>query len=248
MTSDDDVAGCYDPAYEHDACGVAFVADLKRPASHRVVDLGLTALENLAHRGAFGADPGTGDGAGALVQLPHRLYAQVAGFDLPEAGGLRHRDGVPADRACGRPNRAMELVGDDRLRGGPRRARLARGAGRPRRRRARSPKRAAPSFSQVFLAPAPGRSGRGQPPLSGDALERRCFVVRKRVEHAALGVYFPSLSTRTIVYKGMLALPTAAGVLPGPHATSASRAGSPSCTRGSRPTRSRPGPWPIPTG
>ena len=86
MTRNDDVVGCYDPAFEHDSCGVAFVVDLERPASHRVVTLGLTALENLAHRGAFGADPGTGDGAGALIQLPHRLYSQVAGFDLPEPG------------------------------------------------------------------------------------------------------------------------------------------------------------------
>src|ERR1035438_10079449 len=86
MTRRDDVVGCYDPAFEHDSCGVAFVVDLERPASHRVVTLGLTALENLAHRGAFGADPGTGDGAGALIQLPHRLYSEVAGFDLPGPG------------------------------------------------------------------------------------------------------------------------------------------------------------------
>src|SRR5271157_4020255 len=86
MTTKQDAVGCYDPAYEHDSCGVAFVADLQRPASHRVVLLGLTALENLAHRGAFGADPGTGDGAGALVQVPHRLYREVAGFELPAPG------------------------------------------------------------------------------------------------------------------------------------------------------------------
>ena len=85
MVSRDNL-GCYDPAFEHDACGVAFVADLRHPASHRVVGLGLTALENLAHRGAFGADPGTGDGAGALIQIPHGLYREVAGFELPEPG------------------------------------------------------------------------------------------------------------------------------------------------------------------
>src|SRR5271165_1282937 len=87
MTTRQDAVGCYDPAYEHDSCGVAFVADLNRPASHRVVLVGLSALENLAHRGAFGADPNTGDGAGALVQVPHRLFAEVAGFDLPGPGG-----------------------------------------------------------------------------------------------------------------------------------------------------------------
>ena len=206
MTRTEDVVGCYDPAFEHDACGVAFVVDLERPASHRVVTLGLTALENLAHRGAFGADPGTGDGAGALIQLPHRLYSEVAGFDLPAPGsygtGMAF---LPCEARAAQ--RATDLV-----------SRLAceeglvvlgwrempvdlSAAGE-------GARAVAPRFSQVFLASAVG------PALVGDALERKCFVVRKRVEHAGSGVYFPSLSTRTIVYKGMLAPQQLRGFFP----------------------------------
>ena len=127
MTRNDDVVGCYDPAFEHDSCGVAFVVDLERPASHRVVTLGLTALENLAHRGAFGADPGTGDGAGALIQLPHRLYSQVAGFDLPEPGS--YGTGMvflPLRAARGSASHRCRFAGG--LRGRPRGPRMARGA------------------------------------------------------------------------------------------------------------------------
>src|ERR1700744_5504321 len=78
--------GLYDARFEHDACGVAFVAEMPRGASHKVVDLGLTALENLAHRGAFGADPDSGDGAGILIQMPGRFFAEVAGVALPAVG------------------------------------------------------------------------------------------------------------------------------------------------------------------
>src|SRR5580698_10121810 len=82
--------GLYDPAYEHDACGVGMVADLHGRPDHDIVDRGLTVLERLAHRGASGAAVNTGDGAGILVQIPHRFLvgaAQAAGFTLPDAGG-----------------------------------------------------------------------------------------------------------------------------------------------------------------
>ncbi len=82
--------GLYDPAYEHDACGVGMVADLHGRPDHDIVDRGLTVLERLAHRGASGAEVNTGDGAGILVQIPHRFLAaaaQAAGFTLPDAGG-----------------------------------------------------------------------------------------------------------------------------------------------------------------
>ena len=82
--------GLYDPAYEHDACGVGMVADLHGRPDHDIVDRGLTVLERLAHRGASGAEVETGDGAGILVQVPHRFLsraAEEAGFSLPEAGG-----------------------------------------------------------------------------------------------------------------------------------------------------------------
>jgi len=197
MTSEDNL-GCYDPAFEHDACGVAFVADLKRPASHRVVSLGLTALENLAHRGAFGADPDTGDGAGILIQIPHRLFSEVAGVELPEPG--HYATGMaflPAEEAAAR--HAVELVEamaqDEGLsvlawRQVPVELSAAGGGA----------KDSAPCFSQVFI-----KGGSAHSCSSGDALERQCFILRKRVEHEGLGIYFPSLSTRTFVYKGMLA-------------------------------------------
>ena len=82
--------GLYDPAYEHDACGVGMVADLHGRPDHDIVDRGLTVLERLAHRGASGAEVETGDGAGILVQIPHRFLsaaAREAGFSLPDAGG-----------------------------------------------------------------------------------------------------------------------------------------------------------------
>src|SRR5580698_8873459 len=82
--------GLYDPAYEHDACGVGMVADLHGRADHDIVDRGLTVLERLAHRGASGAEVETGDGAGILVQVPHRFLSAAvadAGFSLPARGG-----------------------------------------------------------------------------------------------------------------------------------------------------------------
>ena len=81
--------GLYDASYEHDACGVGMVADLHGRPDHDIVDKGLTVLERLAHRGASGAEASTGDGAGILVQVPHRFLvgaAEAAGFSLPDAG------------------------------------------------------------------------------------------------------------------------------------------------------------------
>ena len=82
-------AGLYDPRYEHDACGVGMVARLDNIATHEVVTRALAALENLEHRGASGADPLTGDGAGILMQMPDELLRAVAGFELPPARCLR---------------------------------------------------------------------------------------------------------------------------------------------------------------
>src|SRR6266568_403037 len=126
-------AGLYDPQFEHDACGVGFVADLSGRGGHDVVARALRVLCNLEHRGAQGGDPGTGDGAGILTQIPDEFFRASCGFELPEAGAY----------AAGQ--RGMEL-------------------------------------------------------------ERMAFCLRKRAEHEA-GVYFASLSARTIVYKGMLSAP-----------------------------------------
>ncbi|HVN67267.1 MAG TPA: hypothetical protein VMT55_02770, partial [Candidatus Sulfotelmatobacter sp.] len=76
--------GLYDPRYEHDSCGVGFIVDIKGRPSHQIVEQGLEILKRLAHRGAVGADPKTGDGAGILVQIPHEYYSTL--FDLPDPG------------------------------------------------------------------------------------------------------------------------------------------------------------------
>ena len=136
-----------------------------------------------------------------LIQIPHKLFSQVAGFELPAPGS--YGTGMAflprEDRLAGQ---AMELVGEIALSEGlevlgwrevPVELSVAGEGARAN----------APRFSQVFLKDGPAQHGRA--PRCGDALERQCFVVRKRVEHAEAGVYFPSLSTRTMVYKGMLA-------------------------------------------
>src|ERR1700710_2173562 len=79
--------GLYDPAFEHDACGVAFVADLHGRATHQIVSQALIALHNLDHRGAAGAEPSSGDGAGMTVQVPDRFLREVTDFALPAPGG-----------------------------------------------------------------------------------------------------------------------------------------------------------------
>ena len=80
--------GLYDPQFEHDACGVAFVATMTGVASHKIVEQGLEALRNLDHRGATGADPAAGDGAGILVQVPDAFLRRTTGIRLPEPGSL----------------------------------------------------------------------------------------------------------------------------------------------------------------
>jgi glutamate synthase (NADPH/NADH) large chain len=84
--------GLYDPAFEHDACGVAFVVDQHGRRSHELVEQGITALVNLDHRGASGAEVNTGDGAGILIQIPDGFYREVVGFDLPDVG--RYATGI----------------------------------------------------------------------------------------------------------------------------------------------------------
>jgi glutamate synthase (NADPH) large chain len=190
--------GLYDQAYEHDACGVGMVADLHGRPDHDIVDRGLTVLERLAHRGASGAEVETGDGAGILVQIPHRFLlgaARAAGFALPDAGGYAvglaflptDEDDALKARTVAEQTAAEEglsVLGWRRVPTEPEGlGKTARGA--------------MPLIEQVFLAP----SG---PKLDTMALERRAFVVRKRAEHAVDSVYFPSLSARTLVYKGML--------------------------------------------
>ncbi|GAB3362938.1 glutamate synthase large subunit [Amycolatopsis echigonensis] len=192
--------GLYDPAYEHDACGVAFVADLTGRRDHQIVAKALVALKNLEHRGARGAEPDTGDGAGLLIQVPDAFYREVAGFELPPEGSYAVGTAfLPKDeKRRGRAMTTIERIAaeeDMRVVGwrelpvdtahcGPTAA------------------QSMPHFTQLFLA---GRKNN----LDGLALERAAFCVRKRAEHELVedDVYFPSLSSRTIVYKGMLTEP-----------------------------------------
>ncbi|MDP9101664.1 MAG: glutamate synthase large subunit [Actinomycetota bacterium] len=191
-----DAQGLYDPAHEHDACGVAFVADVAGRVAHDTVEQGLTALRNLEHRGASGSEPDSGDGAGILVQVPDAFLRSVAPVELPPAGhyavGIAFLPTSP--RAAVDAQLAVErIAGEEGLavlcwRELPVRPAEA-GVGPT----ARS---TMPVLRQVFLVPAAGD-------LSPYALERRAYVTRKRCEHEA-DIYFPSLSTRTLVYKGML--------------------------------------------
>ena len=111
--------GLYDGLHEHDACGVAFVATLTGEASHDIVAKAITALRNLEHRGATGAEPDSGDGAGILLGLPDAFLREVVDFELPAAARVRRRHGVPARRR-GRGRQDPPPHRGDRRRGGPR--------------------------------------------------------------------------------------------------------------------------------
>ena len=145
--------GLYDPRHEHDACGVAFVATLTGVASHDIVAKALTALRNLDHRGAAGAETNSGDGAGILMQVPDAFLRAVVDFDLPAQRSYAVGTAfLPGDEAAVAATRArIEEIAD---RGGPHRPRLARGPGRPR--HAGRPPRSAscrPSCSSSCPAP-----------------------------------------------------------------------------------------------
>jgi glutamate synthase (NADPH) large chain len=217
--------GLYDPAHEHDACGMGFVANIKGQKSHDIIEKGIQILINLTHRGACGCDPETGDGAGVLIQIPHKFFAREAatlGFTLPAPGeygiGMmflpveRHQrlktEGI-VERII--QEEGLSVLGwrDTPIQGSAI-GRVARAS--------------QPYIEQVFV----GR-GAGMKP---DELERKLYVVRKRAEAEVAaadipdkGMFsVPSLSCRTIVYKGLLLAPQIAkfyGELSDPDVTSA---------------------------
>ncbi|WP_369133284.1 glutamate synthase large subunit [Modestobacter sp. I12A-02662] len=206
--------GLYDPAREHDACGVAFVADAQGRRSRAIVAAGLTALHNLDHRGAAGSEPNSGDGAGILTQVPDALLRSSVGFDLPPLGeyavGIAFLPADAAERASV-VDRVAQLAAEEgltvlgwrELPVDPEGADLGPTA-----------RAVMPHFAQLFVAETIG--GRADRTAFGGAvapngvtrLERRAFVLRKRVERAARDAgsscYIASLSSRTITYKGML--------------------------------------------
>ena len=192
--------GLYDPRFEHDSCGVSFVANIKGVRSHDLVRKGLSALCNLEHRGATGAEETTGDGAGILIQVPDRFLRGVVDFVLPPEGsyavGMAF---LPGESSLSeKAEAAVEaIVVDEGLtvlgwRLVPTNPDILGATARS----------VMPTFKLLFIADPAG--------ASGIALDRRAYVARKRVEHELapeLRTYFPSLSSRTLVYKGMFTSP-----------------------------------------
>ncbi|RMH21558.1 MAG: glutamate synthase large subunit [Gammaproteobacteria bacterium] len=199
--------GLYNPEHEHDACGVGFIADIKNRKSHKIVRDGLEILLNLTHRGAVGADPREGDGAGILIQLPDQFFRRVCsseGMTLPEEGSYgvgmlflpqdkdhiqKCKDIIEAVvREEGQNLLGWRRVPTDRVK-----------ADLP-----ESVINCEPVIEQVFIGSALG-------PEQQDNFERKLYVIRKQIEHrvSSLGFkdeaafYIPSMSSRVIVYKGM---------------------------------------------
>lgn len=197
--------GLYNPQFEHDACGVGFVLNMDGRAEHKIVSQGVQVLENLLHRGATGADVDTGDGAGLLIQLPHKFFKKVlSGIKLPEAG--KYAAGMlflPQNEIYRRECRTLfeKVVAEENFtflgwRDVPVCANVI----------GESARKEMPFITQAFIAPNES--------VEGEALERLLLVIRKRVEQevgreaaGANGFYVASLSARTIVYKGMMTAP-----------------------------------------
>ncbi|HVB98882.1 MAG TPA: glutamate synthase central domain-containing protein, partial [Candidatus Dormibacteraeota bacterium] len=200
--------GLYDPRHEHDACGVGFVASIEGKPSHEIIRKGLQILINLTHRGACGCDPDTGDGAGILLQIPHAFFGREAlrlGFHLPSPGEygvgmiflpVERTERILCEGILERivQEEGLTLLGwRDIATDATRIGRLARGS--------------QPYIEQIFIERAPG--------MDADVLERKLYVVRKRAEREVAEsdlkgkgyFYVPSLSCRTIVYKGLLLAP-----------------------------------------
>ena len=198
--------GLYDPANEHDACGVGFVANIKGKKSHEIIEQGLTILKNLTHRGAVGADPKASDGAGILIQMPDTFFREEMakqGAKLPPFGqygvGMVFLPREPASRfACEYEiERAIKNEGQVLL--GWRNVPVDNTD------LGESVKTIEPVIRQVFVQRGPGVT-------VTDALERKLYILRKSAGHAIRSLhlkhgseyYVSSFSARTVVYKGML--------------------------------------------
>jgi glutamate synthase (NADPH) large chain len=197
--------GLYDPSLEHDSCGVGFIADIKGRKSHQVVEDGLTILLNLEHRGAVGADPRAGDGAGILVQIPHKFLARKTrelGFELPAPGayavGYLFMPREPEWRGVIQKVYAEEVAQEGMTLLGWREVPTDNST------LGWSVKPTEPHHMQVFI-------GRSADNKTDDDFERRLYVLRKKIsgriyqqrDRNLAGYYPVSLSCRTVVYKGM---------------------------------------------
>lgn len=185
--------GLYQPNREHDACGVAFVATLTGVASHGVIAKALMALRNLDHRGASGSEPDSGDGAGILLQVPDAFLRANVSFELPAAGqyavGIAFLPQLEVEQAASKAeveriarDEGLHVLGWRTVPTDPTTV-------------GRTALNVMPTIEQCFLSSPQGKSGL--------ELDRQIYAVRKRAERD-VDVYFPSLSARTIVYKGML--------------------------------------------
>ena len=192
--------GLYDPANEHDACGIALVAKLWGEASHAVVEKALDALENLEHRGAEGADPNTGDGAGILLQIPDAfLRGAAAGVELPPPG----RYGVGVCYLPGDAERrlVLEQLIEDTIEAEGQRAIWWRDVPVDDQHVGSTARLSAPVIRQVLIEASDEIT-------SQDVFERKLYVIRRLIERAAgRDLALPSFSSRTMVYKGMLTAP-----------------------------------------
>ncbi len=191
--------GLYDPAHEKDACGLAMVATLRGTAGHDIIDAALEALRHLEHRGAVGSDAGTGDGAGIITQVPDAFLRAVSGFELPAAGryavgnaflptGAADRERVKTAVEAIAAEHELRVIGWRPIPVRPEGlGTLARDA--------------MPVLEQLFVTST--RTDEKGEPLAGILLDRQTFFLRKRAERE-LELYFSSLSSRTLVYKGMV--------------------------------------------
>lgn len=191
--------GLYDPKHEHDACGVGFVADISGKRSHRIVEEGVQILCNLEHRGAVGGDMKTGDGAGMLLQMPHKFLSRVVDFELPPEGEygagmiFLPADQSQADEACRLTEEIAAAEGAVLLgwRNVPINADCL----------GEQARSVMPSFKQIFVT---------FKDIKKTDLELKLYILRKALEKAAREkgfdqdlYYIPSLSSRTMIYKGM---------------------------------------------
>jgi glutamate synthase (NADPH) large chain len=211
--------GLYDPALDKASCGVGFIADLKGKASHRLIDDGLAILCNLEHRGAVGADPRAGDGAGILVQIPHKFFVKKAerlGFHLPKPGeyavGVLFMPRDPDWRQIIRDIYAQMIKREGMTLLGWRDVPVDNST------LGEAVKPTEPVHLQVFI-------GRGKKIKSEDDFERRLYILRKSISNAIytrrerrLSGYYPvSISCRTVVYKGMFLADQLAAYYPDLH-------------------------------